>query len=70
MHFKSKVRSRRVLALSIVLAMLLTLVTACNIDYEGLSEGLNDLGNAVSGYNPTPAAPETTESSEETSGKT
>ena len=65
MHFKSKVRSRRVLALGIILAMLLTLVTACNIDYEGLSEGLNDLGNAVSGYNPTPATPDSTESATE-----
>ena len=71
MHFKSKVRSRRVLALGIILAMLLTLVTACNIDYEGLSEGLNDLGNAVSGYNPTPATPDSTEpTSEETTDKT
>ena len=70
MHFKSKVRSRRVLALGIILAMLLTLVTACNIDYEGLSEGLNDLGSAFSGYNPTPATPEPTVSSEETTEKT
>ena len=65
MHFKSKVRSRRVLALGIILAMLLVLATACSIDYAALSEGLNDLGNAVSGYNQTPATPASEETTSE-----
>ena len=84
MHIKFKRRQRGVVAVTIVLAMILTLVTACSIDYQALTEGLNDLGNAMDlSYNQTPATPdtegttsetdaaetkETTETSDETSG--
>ena len=62
MRIKFKRRPRGVVALTIVLAMLLTLVTACNIDYSALSEGLNDLGNAMDmSYNQTPATPDSEE---------
>ena len=62
MRIKFKRRPRGVVALTIVLAMLLTLVTACNIDYSALSEGLNDLGNAMDmSYNQTPATPDSKE---------
>lgn len=60
MQFSSD-RKRKIVAVGISAAMLLGIVTACNIDYKGLSEGLNDLGNAMDfGYGKTPAAPETT----------
>ena len=71
MHFKSKTGSRpsRMLAVVIALAMLIALITACSIAYEGLAKGLNDLGLAIeSAYNPTPATPASQESTtEETS---
>ena len=81
MHIKFKRRPRSVVAVTIVLAMLVTLLTACNIDYQALSEGLNDLGNAMDpAYNQTPATPDseettssaaaTSETSDETSGTT
>ena len=68
MHFKSKTGSRpsRMLAVVIATAMLIALITACSIDYAGLSEGLNDLGLAIeSAYNPTPATPASEETTSE-----
>ena len=60
MQFSSE-RKRRILAVGISASMLLGIVTACSIDYAGLSEGLNDLGNAMDfGYGNTPATPEQT----------
>ena len=60
MHFTSE-RNRKILAVGITASMLLGIVTACSIDYAGLSEGLNDLGNAMDfGYGRTPATPEET----------
>ena len=54
-------RSSKIVAAGIAGAMLLGIVTACSIDYAGLSEGLNDLGNAMDfGYGNTPASPEET----------
>lgn len=54
-------RSSKIVAVSIAAAMLLGIGTACSIDYQGLSEGLNDLGNAMDfGYGITPASPEET----------
>lgn len=73
MHIKFKRRPRSIVAVTIVLAMLLTLLTACNIDYQALSEGLNDLGNAMDpAYNQTPATPdsEETTTSETTASQT
>lgn len=51
-------RSSKILAVGIAAAMLVTIGTACAIDYDALSEGLNDLGNAmdISGGR-TPATP-------------
>lgn len=60
MQFSSD-RKRKIVAVGISAAMFLGIFTACNIDYAGLSEGLNDLGNAMDfGYGKTPAAPEAT----------
>ena len=60
MHFTSE-RNKKILAVGITASMLLGIVTACSIDYAGLSEGLNDLGNAMDfGYGRTPATPEET----------
>ena len=67
-------RKRKLVAVGISAAMLLGIFTACSIDYAGLSEGLNDLGNAMDfGYSNTPATPEETSSettSEATSSET
>ena len=67
-------RKRKLVAVGISAAMLLGIFTACSIDYAGLSEGLNDLGNAMDfGYGNTPATPEETSSettSEATSSET
>lgn len=64
-------RQSQFVAVTIVLAMLVSLLTACSIDYEALTEGLNDLGKAIDySYNQTPATPgseETTTSVTETS---
>lgn len=69
MHIKFKRRQRSVVAVTIVLAMILTLVTACSIDYQALTEGLNDLGNAMDlSYNQTPATPDTEGTTSETGG--
>ena len=66
MQFNTE-RKRKLVAVGISAAMLLGIFTACSIDYAGLSEGLNDLGNAMDfGYSNTPATPEET-SSETTS---
>ena len=67
MHFNPD-RSRKILAIGITASMLVTIGTACSIDYKALSEGLNDLGNAVDigGWN-TPATPEETTSAHITS---
>ena len=46
MQFSSD-RKRKIVAVGISAAMFLGIFTACNIDYAGLSEGLNDLGNAM-----------------------
>ena len=43
MHINPQ-RSSKIVAAGIAGAMLLGIVTACSIDYAGLSEGLNDLG--------------------------
>lgn len=60
MQFNTE-RKRKLVAVGISAAMLLGIVTACSIDYAGLSEGLNDLGNAMDfGYGRTPATPEET----------
>lgn len=60
MQFSTE-RKRKIVAVGISAAMLLGIVTACSIDYAGLSEGLNDLGNAMDfGYGRTPANPEET----------
>ena len=72
MQFSSE-RKRKIVAVGISAAMLLGIVTACSIDYAGLSEGLNDLGNAMDfGYGRTPATPEetTTEQTTSSSGTT
>lgn len=54
-------RSSKIVAVGIAGAMLLGIVTACSIDYAGLTEGLNDLGNAMDiSYGKTPASPEET----------
>lgn len=67
MHFSSE-RKRKIVAVGISAAMLLSIITACSIDYAGLSEGLNDLGNAMDfGYGNTPATPGETSSECETS---
>ena len=69
MHIKFNKRQRGTVAVIIVLAMLVTLVTACSIDYQALSEGLNELGNAVDlSYNQTPATPDTEETSSSATG--
>ena len=50
--------------------MLIAVITACNIDYQGLSEGLNDLGIAIdSAYNQTPATPASEETTSEETAK-
>ncbi|MBO4450636.1 MAG: hypothetical protein J5777_08610 [Clostridiales bacterium] len=64
-------RPSQIVAVAIVAAMLLTLLTACSIDYTALSEGLSELGSAIDfSYNQTPATPgsEETTSESETSG--
>ena len=70
MFFNPKNRSSKIVAVSIAAAMLITVITACNIDYAGLSEGLNDLGSAVDFYNKTPASPASEETTTETAAVT
>lgn len=62
-------RSSKIVAVGIAASMLLTVVSACAIDYDGLSEGLNELGIALDlNAGRTPATPaETTESEATTS---
>ena len=66
MRFISKKRSGKVVAIVVASAMLISVITACSIDYAGLSEGLNDLGLAIeSAYNQTPASPASETTTEE-----
>lgn len=64
-------RSSKIVAVGIAASMFLMVVSACAIDYEGLSEGLNDLGIALDiNYGRTPATPaETTTETETTTSE-